>query len=342
MTVKRYTGNIITDTPTTPTDNYGSTSANGVWSLTEAKTLAAAGYWPTAGNVNPIALTSTARDVNGNRTRQIDQISITTTGNATDFGEESLSGNQFNCAGFSDGVKAFEAGGSTSNVISTVAYSSGSTYTDFGDLTVGRGEVGGYSNSTRGIIGGSAGGFSGIGTIDYVTMASAGNAIDFGDMSGADRNQQCRAAGSQTRAIFGGFESQKRKTDFITPSTTGNATNYGDLTNDHNNAFVGANLTRIIITGQYTGFSDHIEYRSISSTGSFSAFGNLSVGKGWGGTACNSTRMVMLGGYSNGDEQNFISYITITTTGNDSDFGDLTSAKTALAGRAPSTPSVTG
>jgi len=50
----------------------------------------------------------------------------------------------------------------------------------------------------------------------------------------------------------------------------------------------------------------------------------------------------MLGGYTSGNEQNFISYITITTTGNDADFGDLTSAKTALAGRAPSTPSVTG
>jgi len=339
---KRYLGNIITDTPTAPTDNYASTSAHGVWSLQEASAYAAAGLWPTAGNVNPIALTSTARDVNGNRTRQIDQISITTTGNATDFGEESLSGNEFNCAGFSDGVKAFEAGGSSSNVISTVAYSSGSTYTDFGDLTVGRGEVGGYSNSTRGIIGGSAGGFNGIGTIDYVTMASAGNAIDFGDMSAANRNQQCRSAGSQTRAIFGAFESATKNTDYITPSTTGNATDYGNLTNDHNNAFVGANLTRIVIAGRYNSGHDSIEYRTISSTGSFSSFGTLSVAKGWGGTACNSTRMVMTGGHSNNDEQNHISYITITTTGNDVDFGDLTTAKSAHSTRAPSTPSVTG
>jgi len=342
MTVKRYTGNIITDTPTAPTDNYGSTSANGVWSLAEAETYTRAGLWPTAGNVNPIALTSTARNVNGYRTRQIDQISITTTGNATDFGAESLNTNEFNCAGFSDGVKAFEAGGANINTISTVAYSSGSTYTDFGDLTVARGEVGGYSNSTRGIIGGGAGGFYGIGTIDYVTMASAGNAIDFGDMSAADRNQQCRAAGSQTRAIFGGFESEPDRTDYITPSTTGNATDYGNLSNNHNNAFVGANLTRIVIAGRYNSGSDSIEYQTISTTGAFSSFGSLSVAKGWGGTACNSTRMVMTGGHSNNDEQNHISYITIPTTGNDVDFGDLTTAKSAHSTRAPSTPSVTG
>jgi hypothetical protein len=173
-------------------------------------------------------------------------------------------------------------------------------------------------------------------------MASASNAIDFGDMSAANRNQQCRAAGSQTRAIFGGFESEQNKTDYITPSTTGNATDYGNLTNNHNNAFVGASLTRIIIAGRYTSGSDHIEYNTISSTGSFSSFGSLSVAKGWGGTACNSTRMVMMGGTHSGDEQNDISYITIASTGNDTDFGDLTAKKSAMAAGAPSTPSVTG
>ena len=342
MTSKRYLGNIITDTPTEPTDNYGSTSAHGVWSLAEAERYTAAGLWPTAGNVNPIALTTTARDLNAVRIRTIDQISITTTGNATDFGGETLSSGAFNCAGFSDSVKRFEAGGNSVNVIQTLNYSSGSSSVDFGDLTAARGECGGYSNSTRGIVGGGAGGFSGIGTIDYVTMASAGNATDFGDMSEADRNQQCRAAGSQTRAIFGGFESKQNRTDYITPSTTGNATDYGNLTNNHNNAFVGANLTRIIIAGRYTSGSDHIEYNTISSTGSFSSFGSLSVAKGWGGTACNSTRMVMMGGSHSGDEQNDISYVTIASTGNDTDFGDLTAKKSAMAAGAPSTPSVTG
>jgi hypothetical protein len=334
MADKRYLGNIITDTPTEPSDNYGSTPAAGVWSLNEALFYAKAGLWPTAGNVNPIALSTTARNVSGSITRQLDQISITTVGNATDFGDSTF-GSQFNCAGFSSSVKAFEAGGGGTNTISTVAYSSGSAYTDFGDLTVARNELGGYSNSTRGIVGGG-------GVIDYVTMASEGNATDFGDFSTGDRYGQARAAGSQTRAIFGGFESDKRSTDYITPSTTGNAVDYGSLSNDHNNAYVGANLTRIIIAGQYTGGSDHIEYNTISSTGSFSTFGQLSAAKGWGGTACNSTRMVMMGGFSAANEQDFISYVTIGTTGNDTDFGDLTTAKTAFGGRAPSTPSVSG
>jgi len=338
---KRYLGNIITDTPTAPTDNYGSTSANGVWSLAEAETYTRAGLWPTAGNVNPIALTTTARDQNANRVRTIDQISITTTGNATDFGGETLSSSEFNCCAFSDSVKRFEAGGNGTNTIQTVNYSSGSSCIDFGDLVYARGEIGGYSNSTRGIITGYGVSF---GAVDYVTMASAGNASDFGDFSDSNRTNQCRAAGSTTRLITGAFQNstRRRNTDYFTVATTGNGTDYGNLSNDHRQAFVGGNNTRIIIAGNYTSGSDHIEYRSIASTGSFSSFGNLAFAKGWGGTACNSTRMVMLGGTHSGDEQTDISYVTIATTGNDTDFGDLTEKKSAMAAGAPSTASVTG
>ena len=47
---KRYLGNIITQNPTPPANNYETTSAPGVWSLAEALAYNKAGLWPTAGN----------------------------------------------------------------------------------------------------------------------------------------------------------------------------------------------------------------------------------------------------------------------------------------------------
>ena len=338
MISKRYLGNIITDTPTEPTENFQDSAASGVWSLAEAERYTAAGVWPTQGNVNPVAFVVTGRDSGSTRIRDVDRFNITTLGNASYDGE--VGGSEYNSAACSDAVKAFVAGGTSGNYIVTKNYASGSTSADFGDLTVARNELGGYSNSTRGIFGGAAGGFYGIGTIDYITMASASNAIDFGDFSAANRNQQCEAGGSTTRAIYAGFESDKKKSDYITPSTTGNGTNYGDLTYDHNNAFVASNLTRLIVAASYTG-GDRIEYNTISSTGSFSDFGTCTNG-GWGAAVANSTRCVFAGGNQSGTAKNTIEYITIASTGNTTDFGDLVAIKRACNGAAPSTPSVTG
>ena len=50
---KRYLGNIITQNPTAPADNFETTSAPGVWSLAEALAYKKANLWPTAGNAAP-------------------------------------------------------------------------------------------------------------------------------------------------------------------------------------------------------------------------------------------------------------------------------------------------
>ena len=58
--------------------------------------------------------------------------------------------------------------------------------TDFGDLTVGRHAPAGVESDTRGVIGGGATG-SGTGNysnvMDYITIATTGNATDFGDLT---------------------------------------------------------------------------------------------------------------------------------------------------------------
>lgn len=340
MSDKKYLGNIITPNQTPPSGPYESDAAPGVWSLSEAFFYQRAGLWPTAGNLSPIALVLAGSSSTGGGPflSSIDQFQITTTGNASSFGN--LLGQAFNFGSFASAGKAFVAGRGTasSNVIETIGFSTGSTASDFGDLTIARSEIGGYANATRGLF---IGGGTDPGTIDYITTATAGNATDFGDLSAAGRNNQCRAAGSDTRCLTGGFQSATTAVDTITPATTGNATNFGTLPRAHNNAFVASSLTRWICAGQYTGGSDHIEYTTVASTGSFSLFGNLSSGRGWGAAVANSTRLVFSGGSTSG-AVNIMEYITIASTGNATDFGDLTTPRAGTGAAAPSTPSVTG
>jgi len=80
----------------------------------------------------------------------------------------------------------------------------------------------GCSNSTRALFGS---GTSRTSTIDYVTIASTGNATDFGDPSTNRTN--ATGAASATRAVFGGSGTT---IDYVTIATTGNAIDFGDLT----------------------------------------------------------------------------------------------------------------
>ena len=77
---------------------------------------------------------------------------------------------------------------------------------DFGDLTLARRTISGTSNSTRGVF--SAGVSSApvspitnVNVIDYMTIMSTGNAIDFGDSGGAGFSAGC----SDSHGGLGGF-----------------------------------------------------------------------------------------------------------------------------------------
>jgi hypothetical protein len=93
--------------------------------------------------------------------------------------------------------------------------------------------VAGCSSNTRGITsGGDAGASAGYAqnNIDYVTIASAGNATDFGDLTAAKSNH--RGTSNSTRGVFaGGYSSGNLDViEYITIGSTGNATDFGDLT----------------------------------------------------------------------------------------------------------------
>jgi hypothetical protein len=96
-------------------------------------------------------------------------------------------------------------------------------------LTEARKGAGSCSSQTRGVWGGGTTSVA-VNIIDFVTIATAGNATDFGDLTVARRIPG--TSSNNTRGVFGaGITTVNVNTiDFITIATAGNATDFGDLT----------------------------------------------------------------------------------------------------------------
>ena len=122
---------------------------------------------------------------------------------------------------------------------------------------------------------------------------------------------------------------------FVMIATTGNATDFGDLTKGVYSHGSAADSTRGVIAGGYVSpgaTTSHIEYTTISSSGGANDFGELAVGFQYGG-GCNSPTLAVFGGAwadtndanaGGGKNSNVLQFITIQTTGDSTEFGDLT------------------
>ena len=68
-------------------------------------------------------------------------------------------------------------------------------------------------------------------TIDFITIATKGNATDFGDLLALQQIDYLGSSSSATRIIWWWSDSNKNKYyTFVTIATTGNAIDFGDLT----------------------------------------------------------------------------------------------------------------
>ena len=150
-----------------------------------------------------------AGGVDSSRLNDSEFITISSLGNGTDFGD--LLNTARSQRGLSNSVRGIVAGGNDPatriNTIQFITISSTGNAIYFGDLTNRRSAVnaGGSSNQIRGIF---AGGFEepssgNVNTIDYITIATAGDAIDFGDLSAESWSQA--ASCSDSHGGLGGF-----------------------------------------------------------------------------------------------------------------------------------------
>jgi hypothetical protein len=227
-----------------------------------------------------------------------------------------------------------------SNVIDYITPTSTGNASDFGDLSVARSSPAACSNDTRAVIGG---GYHGnhpeyySNTIDYVTIASTGNASDFGNLTGSRRYP--KATASTTYGYFaGGYDTSNNlvnNIDYITIASTGNASDFGDLTENSINGGGGASSTRGIFAagrhGDGNGYN-MIEYITFSTSGNATDFGDLAGDdRHSGGLASSKTVCLIMGGYRS-SYYNDINKIIIASTGNATDFGDLTNAPYNVGG----------
>ena len=278
-----------------------------------------------------------------NGTLTIEYLQIQSGGLVKDFGE--LSEDRKFSAGLASGTRGVIGGsdGTPSWSTGTMEYvtiATTSNTTSFGNMTNTAGMVSAHSNNTRGLFfsvwDANTSGSSHKKHIDYITIATAGNSADFGELT--VQRPEAGGFGSSTRGICaGGYDAlspfnAQDTIDYVTIATTGNATDFGNLTVARQASGSASSSTRGIIAGGYVGpnsYTNHIDYVTIASTGDATDFGDTVTGRNgiFVGNCSNQINGVFAGGTTaNGVFTNTIDYVTIATTGNAQDFGDLTYA----------------
>jgi hypothetical protein len=151
--------------------------------------------------------------------------------------------------------------------------------------------------------------------IDYVSIATAGNATDFGDLT--QTVSLLAGCSSSTRGLFGGGTTgvaYSNVIDYVTIGTLGNATDFGDLTVARGYVAALSNAIRGVWGGGDSGLrSSVIDYVTIASAGNATDFGDLILGLGTYMAGCASTTRGLFGGGNEGNVINIVVYITIAS-----------------------------
>jgi len=233
-----------------------------------------------------------AGGANPTSTNIIDYFTISSTGNAFDFGD--LTGNLYQGAALSNETRGlvYTAAGypSTQHFLDSVNLSSGGTNAiKFGDVVVypkykPRQNMGALASPTRGVFAG--GGFPDVyNIIEYATISTFGNTIDFGDLTHAARSVQ--GVSNSVRGVFctSGPPSAITITNYITIASTGDAQTFGDCTTGGGQSSGCASPTRGVFQGLSPGLT--MEYITFNTLGNTTDFGDLLSGDATGDTeAC--------------------------------------------------------
>ena len=269
-------------------------------------------------------------------------ITIASTGNTTDFGNLSIA--RYYVRGTASSTRGVFAGGtvpgpSVTDTIDYVTISSNGGANDFGDMSINRNGIAFFGNQTRGIL---AGGYttpvnSQTNLIEFITIATTGNVNNFGDLPRFGREIMAGFA-SPTRGIIAGGARGAITTQiesdiqFVTIATGGNSQRFGELSRLRFRLPGASNSTRgLTFGGRYPGQTgvNEIDYITIATEGNAQDFGDLTAAVHEGGALASSTRGIHFGGETapaSGALVNTIEFVTIATTGNATDFGDIAAA----------------
>ena len=218
--------------------------------------------------------------------------------------------------------------------------------TDIGSLEYYKGDTIGWESinrTTPNLDGGARALFMGgyapgnVDTVDYVTIPTLGNAIDFGNLSTTRRGGA--GTSSRVRALMcaghGTGSDPSNRIDYHEISSLGDFIDFGDMQSGRENSSACSTNTRgIIWGGGNPSRLDTIDYVTIASPGNGQDFGNLVSAKGTGASFSSSTRGLLVGGQGPASPYNVntIDYIEIATLGNAQDFGDQTTTGASRGG----------
>ena len=230
------------------------------------------------------------------------------------------------------GRAVFLGGGDpATTVISFTKIQSGGVAQGFGSLTTSRSGLRGGSSSTRGLSAHSSSTVDN--SIEFITIATESNTTDFGDMSGSSTSG---ATGTnETRAVFWiGTNPSTNVIDFATIATTGNTSDFGDMTVGVRHIDTMNSSTKCVIPGGWTSGgvnTNVIQFITFATTGNAQDFGDVdySGGARASGGFSSPTRGVFAGGADSPSSAavNIIHFVTLASTGNSTDFGDISAAK---------------
>ena len=277
-------------------------------------------------------------------TDTIEYITISTAGNGQDFGN--LSDGAMLMSGCSSSTRGLGMGGRLSSNVQTnrIEYVTIQTLgggTNFGDLTKTNdyGSIGNLGNATRGMVQGGvnpAHSDADMGVdMNYVTIASQGNAVKFGECSITHLYSPGTFSSTTRGVIAGGGNPGINTTEFITIASTGNAQDFGDLIGGGGQGCAGASSSVIgLIGGGYYDGADlnTVQKFIIATTGNAVDHGDLTRTSRWICPVSDSIRAVWCGGY--GPATDTIDYNMIATLGDAVDFGNLTISPTSRGGMA--------
>ena len=233
----------------------------------------------------------------------IQYVTISSTGNSFFFGD--LNFRPVISSGASNNIRGIFAGGYNSISpysgpqgvgsgllnIDYVTISSLGNSSSFGELTVGRRTHGSVSSPTRGLFAGgrsfsSPATLTRVNVIDYVEIASTGNAMDFGDLMANNDAFYGNAGNSSTRGIFCSGEGtgpggQDNELTYITMASKGDAIDFGNSIDT--TAGSGGSGTSNQIRGVYRPASGNtdaaLETTLIATLGNSTSFGDLNAGR---------------------------------------------------------------
>ena len=185
----------------------------------------------------------------------------------------------------------------------------------------------------RGITGGGFVSPSSQNVMDFIEIATSGNAQDFGDLTVILRN--IATCASSTRGTFAGGQSPSNSDVicFTTISSSGGANDFGNLREamtNSNEGCISDNTRGIILYGGPTSLSQPtvqgtLDFITIPTTGDSSSFGELSVARRHTATMASPTRGVFATGKNDTTSTylKVIDFVIIQTQGTAVTFGEI-------------------